>query len=224
MIKFYLGNERFILFLHDCSDPRRWDESITEIKYALDGLLEMKGTHCFIAFNKQDTLPPDTRDEVIRNLQGKVELATESYRNRCHVEIIEAPGLSGITGDGIEVLLAWIQQILSNKPAKMGSPTTPPKAIVSAQPPTKDELLKRIESAQAAADGVETFWAAFLKADLTTWDHFTHLRAGYLVMLEEVSAGKSILDCPETFLGHLANLKSTHPDRFRNTAHKYVHV
>ncbi|KAM0549767.1 hypothetical protein ACHAPJ_009205 [Fusarium lateritium] len=63
-----------------------------------------------------------------------------------------------------------------------------------------------------------------MDGSLSSWDHYTHLRAGYFVMHDCFSRGLGLLECANEFMAHLNRLREGNPERFRNTAHKTMTI
>jgi ubiquitin carboxyl-terminal hydrolase L3 len=91
------------------------------------------------------------------------------------------------------------------------------------QGPSEQELVERIKALNAASLGPDKFWGSFVRGELDSWDHYSHLRAGYFVMFEGMSRNASLLDCASHFLDYLKELREKNPERFRNTAHRYAY-
>ena len=88
--------------------------------------------------------------------------------------------------------------------------------------PNEEELIERIRKANTDRLNAQNFWESFMDGSLSSWDHYTHLRAGYFVMHDCFSRGLGLLECANEFMAHLNRLREGNPERFRNTAHKYV--
>ncbi|KAI1329163.1 ADP-ribosylation factor family-domain-containing protein [Xylariaceae sp. FL0255] len=226
LIEHYIDKDTFILFIHDCTDTERQDESILEMVFALERMIQKGAKHFWVLWNKQDALPPEKRENVVRNIKAAFEEAAEPYKNHCFFEVFGPPGLSGLTGNQTEAVLSRIKEVLlgqEHKSSKVDRDSQKTNAATKASwLPTTDELIKKINKLNEHAEDASTFWNKFLQADLRFWDHFTHLRAEYLVILETLSGGSSILDSADSFMAHLDRLRTAHPDRFRNTTHWFL--
>lgn len=222
-----MGKNRFMLYVHDCYDVDRVEESLEEFKFATEVMLKAGGKHLWVMINKQDLLPADQRDETVQNLRSRFMKVLEPFKDKCFVEVFDLPGLSAKSGHQLDQVLSRIRQIMLNEPSSSKPSSKPPPAESkefigpTPGPPTQDELVERVKKASLGVSSPDVFWKEFLSADITAWDHYTHLRAGYFVMLEGLSVGSSIMDCAEDFIQHLTRLRATNPDRFRNTTHRY---
>ena len=213
----------FMIYMHDGNDRDRLDESLEELHRAVEPLITNKGTHVFILFNKQDLIPESERKDRLDQLRTRFEEATNAYRDKINIDILDLPGLSISSGHRLEEALIHIQSaLLGDEKTKAmrqvkKSPAAPPI-------PTKAELIERIKLSSDAAESPEEFWVNFQEARLSLWDHYTHLRAGYFVIIEERSKGKNILEIGEEFVKHIDRLRTTNPDKFRNTTHRTMTI
>jgi hypothetical protein len=223
-----MGKDRFVLFVLDCHDHDRLEEGLEELRFATDLMIEAGGKHIWVMINKQDLLPEGQRDEIVQNQRERCIKVLEPFKDKCFTEVFDLPGLSSKSGYQLDKVLARLRQVMLNeKPKPKASLNSPPppaegkevKLAIPA-PPTRDELIERVKKAASDISSHDVFWKEFLSAEIPAWDHYTHLRAGYFVMLEGLSVGSSIMDCAEDFIEHLGRLRAAHPDRFRNTTHR----
>lgn len=63
-----------------------------------------------------------------------------------------------------------------------------------------------------------------MNGNIADWNHCSHLRAGYNLLLDALHVGTSILSCADEFLEHLQRLKSRDPGRFANTEHRTMTI
>ena len=174
--------------------------------------------HICVVMNKQDKLAPETRESVLQEKSELFENVLRPHKNSTECRVLQLPGLSAHTGERVYEILDEVHRMIAGK-GKTETPPAQPVPVV-AQEPTTEELMQRISLANSKMGSADEFWQAFLRADIESWDHHTHLRAGYAVLIEAFSRGDSVLRSAETFMDHLERLKSTNPDKFRNTAHK----
>ncbi|KAK5996942.1 ADP-ribosylation factor [Cladobotryum mycophilum] len=231
LIRHYIGNDRFIIFMHDCTDQTRLDEAIAEFRFALEAMTQVEGRHVWVLFNKQDMLPLADRERIINEHRQVYEATAFPYRQVCSVEFLDLPGFSATTGDRIHDLLPRINAVLNNEGKPVSKPDVksdarqdPPTKKEILQPPSREELVGRINDHLKEAGSAEDFLKLFESGDLPAWDHFTHLRAGYCVMLDCFANKRNIIACSDIFIEHLERLREKNPQRFRNTTHRTMTV
>ena len=174
-------------------------------------MISAKAHYIWILFNKQDLLPLETRTKTLSNLHRKFSTVMTKYDGKVLWNVVDQPGLSSVTGEGLHGVLDDISKTLlrdakSSKPLGVQEPA-PPKA------PSPEESKRRAEVANSTASNTGMFWQSFLQSDLLVWDHYNHLRAGYFILIDTLANGDGVLQCAETFLGHLERLKSLKPER-----------
>jgi ubiquitin carboxyl-terminal hydrolase L3 len=195
-----------------------------------DAALMMKtvGAHfMWILFNKQDLLPTEKGQAITADHRRLFETELSAHTPNLQWQFVDLPGFSAMTGDRCSELLDIIFDSTANGTRlNAGAPS----ATSSQQPtkpddkPTEAELLARIEREREGDITGDEFWNSFLSGEIVDWNHRCHLRAGFSLLLDALRNGKSILSCAEDFLEHLQRLKSTDPERFRNTEHRTMTV
>ena len=213
------------MFLHDCADrdPERLKFALEYLHMAVQMMSDTGSRYMWILFNKQDLLPPSERDTIVNDLRKRYESEIAQYRDKHIIKVMDTPGLSAVTGDQLDVVMDEIIGTLSNekKPSRSNPPPTNPDLNKG---PSDEELREQIRRANAISEEPNGFWESFLHGDLPAWDHFTHLRAGFFVMFDCFAKGCNIFQCSDGFMDHLARLRAKNPERFRNTAHRSVHL
>lgn len=229
-----------MIFMINCSDEDTAVEAMEEVKLNASEFADNGGTHLFVMLNKTDLLRGDNKEKRLEGVRDQVSKAVESLRERIYVEIMDLPELNCKTGKQLDTALARIKDVLDPHPdesiedepqikllkkKQMPFVDTEKPAVEPASPPTYQQLIGRIKDIAAIAEPDDNvFWNNFLTADLPTWDHYTHLRAGYFVVLEQTLLGADILGCADEFVKHLERLHTTRPDVFRNTTHRTMTV
>lgn len=215
--------DRFLIFIQSCDDldPDRIYYSLDYLRMGLSMMTDFEAKHMFILFNKQDLLPPDEREKVIKGLKIQIEAEIEPYKDKLDIKILDYPGLSALNGMQLHPAMDEIRQTLQPKRAAQDTKAEIEKR---GKGPSQDELLNQIRKANAESVDAGTFWKSFTDGSLESWDHYTHLRAGFFVMHDSFAQGLGLLECADAFLAHLNRLREGNPERFRNTAHKYVHI
>ncbi|KAG8667960.1 hypothetical protein FPOAC1_012802 [Fusarium poae] len=223
LTRHYMLNDRFIIFIQSCEDlePDRVEFSLEYLRMAM-GMMESFGAkNMFILFNKQDHLSPEEATKVVKDLKSQIEKEIKPYENKLDIRILEYPGLSALHGTHLYTAMEEIRTTL-----KHGKPTQNIRAEIEQREkgPSKDELINRIRQENAQSVDAQTFWKSFLDGGLESWDHYTHLRAGFFVMRDCFARGLGLLDCADEFMAHLDRLREGNPERFRNTAHRTMTI
>ncbi|SPJ81497.1 probable ubiquitin thiolesterase L3 [Fusarium torulosum] len=223
LIRHYMHKDRFIIFIQGCDDldPDRIEFSLEYLRMGMQMMLEFEAKHMFILFNKQDLLPPEEREKVVKGLKIQIEAEIKPYNAQLDIRILDYPGLSALSGMQLHPVMDEIRQTLQPKRAAQKT-----KAEIEKREkgPSQDELLNQIRKAIAESVDAETFWKFFMDGSLESWDHYTHLRAGFFVMHDSFAQGLGLLECADAFMAHLNRLREGNPERFRNTAHKTMTI
>jgi hypothetical protein len=221
LIRHYMAKDRFLIFIQSCTDtdPDRIEFSLEYLRMGMEMMLEYEAKHMFIIFNKQDLLSEEERPKVVKDLKSRIEAEIKPYANKLDIKILDYPGLSALWGGQVHKAMDEIRKTLKpKKPAK----DTKAEIEQREKGPSEEELRNRVRTANAESADAKTFWESFLDGNLEEWDHYTHLRAGFFVMHDSFSKGFGLLECADEFMKHLNRLREGNPERFRNTAHKYV--
>ncbi|CAJ0541337.1 Ff.00g080000.m01.CDS01 [Fusarium sp. VM40] len=223
LIRHYMLKDRFLIFIQSCDDldPDRIYYSLDYLRMGLSMMTDFEAKHMFILFNKQDLLPPDEREKVIKGLKIQIEAEIEPYKDKLDIKILDYPGLSALNGMQLHPAMDEIRQTLQPKRAAQDTKAEIEKR---GKGPSQDELLNQIRKANAESVDAGTFWKSFTDGSLESWDHYTHLRAGFFVMHDSFAQGLGLLECADAFLAHLNRLREGNPERFRNTAHKTMTI
>lgn len=225
LIRHYMSANNFLIFVHDVTEyAERVEDSIIYLKQVLNWMTDLDCKYMWIIFNKQDALAPAESESIVSNLRQRFESEVAQYRDKVIINVMDTPGLSGRTGEQLDTVMTDIISTLQNEKKKTPTPTattTMPKNP-ELQGPSEKELMDRIRQANQVSDSPDAFWTAFLAGDLHAWDHYSHLRAGFFVMYDCFARGFDVFDTADEFLSHLKRLREQQPERFRNTAHRYV--
>ncbi|KAH7134614.1 hypothetical protein B0J13DRAFT_641189 [Dactylonectria estremocensis] len=220
LIRHYIVKERFLVFLHDCSDAERLEDSIEQLRMALRWMSELGCRHMWILLNKQDLLPASERQSIVDGIRSRFESEVSTYRDNHRIMVVDLPGLSAASGAQLDVVVKEIRDTLKQTSQK----TTYAQVEEPERATDEKDLVERVKQANAQADDPDHFWESFVQGDLESWDHYAHLRAGYFVLFEGLSKGSSLLDCAGDFLGRLKELRQKNPSKFRNTAHRTMTI
>lgn len=219
LIRHYITPDKFILFVHDCTDPDRLDYSLEQLHAGAQWMVDAGCRYMWVLFNKQDLLPPGERDSIVNGLRARFESELSPYKHSFCAKIMDTPGLSAATGEQLDEAMRDVRETLQKIP-KRPAQKKQDEVAKAEQGPSEQELIERIKMLSAESLGPDEFWQAFVKGELEAWDHYNHLRAGYFVMFEGMSRRASLLECAGHFLDYLATLREKNPERFRNTAHR----
>lgn len=224
LVRHYFRPGRFVLFFHNCTEVEgaRLDFSLTYFRDAVAMMREMGVTHVWVLLTKQDLVPDAERPAIVQRLRAIFGAEIPQYKSTPAIRIIDTPGLSALSSQQMHAVLDQVKQTLDDE--KRTGPPVAQSITLAAQKSSDDELLNGVKEASAEQPSSEVFWRDFISGKLSTWGHYAHLRSGYFVMLQALAENRNIMDCADTFLEHLARLRDLNPQRFRNTAHRYVRM
>ncbi|KAI5464985.1 hypothetical protein BGZ63DRAFT_350120 [Mariannaea sp. PMI_226] len=223
LIRHYIVKDRFIVFIHDCHDAERLDYSLEHLHAGAQWMIDAGCRYMWVLFNKQDLLPPAERESIVGGLRTRFEAELKQYQDKISVKIMDTPGLSAVSGDQLDVVMNDIRDTLQGT-SKSSQKSTKDQVAKLEQGPSEMELVERIKVANQNSIGPDQFWKSFMSGDLDSWDHYSHLRAGFFVLIEGLSKGARLLECATNFLEQLNTLRQKNPERFRNTAHKTMTI
>ncbi|KAL2837003.1 hypothetical protein BJY01DRAFT_251701 [Aspergillus pseudoustus] len=173
-----------VIWLHDCT---RNDEGLPDsFERVVD---EMAGRGCrflWIGLNKQDDAAVDA--ETVQEARAMYEEVLSKYSKDDSVITwkIFTHKLSGKTGEGAIEILDELHNTVRRVNLEEEMTPAPPK---EEKPPIEEnvspQLLRRRLEAHIRRDTLDpdAFWAAFMAGDLPEWNHYTHLRAIYFLIL-----------------------------------------
>lgn len=222
--KHFLDDISFVLFLIDLNDEDRLAEAAEELAlfYRMVKNKEHDSSHFFIIFTKEDLLPKPNREKAIANATSRIKTSLQPHLvDTLPLHFLNTPNLNLRTATNLNPALSHIKTLLSPSP-----PHPPPSFINPSShpptplPPSHTDLLSLIHTHNSTAEPSDAiFWDGFLTAKLPAWDHYAHLRAGYLVLLRQRERGGGVREAVEEFMGHLERLRGVEPERFGKTGH-----
>lgn len=184
-------------------------------------MLDVGYRSLWVILNKQDSLSAQSVEDLRLIYDKKLK---EIFDDPVNCRVIDY-SVSGKTGEGVKEVMDDLHDFVGGI-EKGHHQQRMPKHIASNQfqkeQISEDHDFKvRIEE-EGSRDHMDSqkFWHSFLGANLTNWDHRSHLKSGFIVTLESIKEGKNVFDMAETFLGHLKRLRTMKPDLFRNTEHR----
>ena len=230
-----LRDEKFFLFLIDLNDEDRFAEAAEEMLYFYKITKIPDGSHFFVLFSKEDLLSKDEKERRLTYLRSRIGAAMKSCSMKIHLDIMETYMLDVRTGKGLNAALAHIRQVVSGdtpseekekqEKEKEEQFVDEKKPAPTPSPPTRAQLIERIKQNSAATPQDDAaFWQDFTAARIPAWNHYTHLRAGYIILLEQTELGNVIFAAADAFATHLVRLQTTAPERFRNTSHRTMTI
>lgn len=202
-----------ILWVHDCSDLDRRAESVEAFQTCLRLFQVKNPPFVWVLLNKLDLVPENEREAKVARLREEFEAIMAPYTSQFEAQVKDMPRLNAHSGDQVPALKQAIEEKL-NIPVKNRT-----QAQLALQAPTREILLQRVQEANDAAIASDEFWASFTSATINKWDHYTHLRAGYMVMLESAARGTGMLSCADYFLTHVVRLREANPVKFSRAPH-----
>lgn len=222
--KHFLDDISFVLFLIDLNDEDRLAEAAEELAlfYRMVKNKEHDNSHFFIIFTKEDLLPKPNREKAIANATSRIKTSLQPHLvDTLPLHFLNTPNLNLRTATNLNPALSHVKTLLSPSP-----PHPPPSFINPSShpptplPPSHTDLLSLIHTHNSTAEPSDAiFWDGFLTAKLPAWDHYAHLRAGYLVLLRQRERGGGVREAVEEFMGHLERLRGVEPERFGKTGH-----
>ncbi|GKT71798.1 ADP-ribosylation factor [Colletotrichum tofieldiae] len=176
----------------------------------------------WILLNKQDLVPDARREQYVDKARRGLASVTARWAGDWTVRIVDTPGLSAHTNDGMQAVVDEIAVFLKNREG-----TGPLRhAIEKVQDPQGSVPLDhklseaRILETNEAAPSSDAFWRSILDCTIESWDHYNHLRAGYFVMLEAADAGKGMVACSDMFVLLLKRLREADSKKFPKSPHR----
>ncbi|OCK74635.1 hypothetical protein K432DRAFT_447191 [Lepidopterella palustris CBS 459.81] len=228
LLRHYFENTQALLFFHDVSLAQsEMDQSFDWlVSHVNDFLrLEDKHVHVFAVLTKQDLLPDDKREEIVKRESNRVEawLLGKSISGEINYKVFDTLGFNVLEDRFIWNIYDEMTAIMVGK-TQATAPSTI-EASNTQKRPTKAELIQRIKQDRKEDIGsAEAFWTAFTSAKLQTWNHRNHLRAGYIILLHCLRRFESVYEAADLFMEHLERLRESEPNRFRNTAHRTMTI
>jgi hypothetical protein len=214
------------LFVHSCAETgSRINDSIEVLHDNIGMMRDLGSKFIWILLNKQDLIPEEQRASVVDGLRRRFEQELSQYDNTNIVwTVVDLPGFSALTGDRVSDLIESIEATIDNYEKNWQKQEPLSLTAPVAERPSSSELVERILKDGIGEVDASAFWSAFLTCEIQEWNHRTHVRAGYVSLLETFKERKGIFDAAEIFLGHLRRLKEVDPGRFRNTEHRTMTV
>ena len=228
-----------MLFMVDVTDQDRLVEAREELHTLAKTMVVKGGKYIFILLNKQDSLEPYDLEHRTRKVKEEIAKGLDDLPEYAYVEFLDTPGLNVKTGKGLDAALRRVKLVLQGKsmdpnhPSPTKDPTSEPQIFTDAEktslpppptPPTRASLIAKVKTLTAVAEQDDSrFWTQFLTADIDVWDHYTHLRAGYFILISQPpspSTLSSVAAATDAFMSHLSRLHAARPEKFRNTAHR----
>lgn len=218
LYRHYYLNTEAIIFFHDCTDESRLEEALR----LLEDTAKAEDLHAvpiLVLLNKQDRLHGEKGEAIVAHAKAGFESLSARLSRKAPIKVLDCPGFSGTKMENPHIALDEVAAMITSQSPGKDKTAKLEKALGSDGMSDKDR-------AKSMADGddlsPEAFWTAFEDGSLAPWNHYNHLKAGFLVLIGALEKGQSVLTAAETFIGHLERLRANNPERFRNTTHRYV--
>lgn len=214
----------FMLFVVDLSDLDRFVEAQEELCQIAGKFKSKDGPgRVFVLINKQDLLEREEREKRVEEFKKSIMKSMASaFGDKLCVEVLDTPGLSTRSGKGLNNVMMRIKRELSgglNEREEQFVNGEKPAPVPA--PPSREQLVERVREYSAVTEpDDDVFWETFLSAKILNWDHYTHLRAGYFILTQQLHKGNDVSAATEDFLKHLERLQTQRPDKFNNRAHR----
>ncbi|KAJ3485155.1 hypothetical protein NLJ89_g11923 [Agrocybe chaxingu] len=187
MIRFYVENTDALIWLVDCNDRERFEESIEEFKRISSGLngsggVKKKTVPILILANKSDLPGAMTLDEVRLGFAKATSGQLVSVFKTTLVN--PSPDLKST---GLLEAFDWFRLALEISKSGPSSPLPSGKlAKLEAHNPGEASSLAQklgswLEKAETDVSS-EEFLEKFRSFSLPSWDHYTHIRIAYVVL------------------------------------------
>jgi GTPase SAR1 family protein len=220
------GPDNLYLFLIDITDSARADEALHDLAFLLRSA---EAKYVAVVFNKCDLKPwedPEVQ-EVVARVKEVVQLYKSDVKFQCDV-YDDLTKFSVATGEQTDVLLDRLAHVAAAKKKNVHQSLVAKKQQPIANPepprPSKEELLEKIHLSHANSMlPPAEFMSQMVAGELENWDHRSHLRAGFLTLLECLHKKSVVVDATDLFLDRLDRMLKSAPGKFRNTSHRYVH-
>jgi hypothetical protein len=222
----YITSATHTLYIHSCADTDRLEMSIEGMHINAGQLLDEGAKNFFVVMNKQDLIPFGDRKSTVSELRQRFEHELSRYNGKLNWKICDVPGFSAASGVGLYEALDIIHTSIQS--GHRDEPLRKAKELESKNPAREQsseaDLTARIVKEGGEEADATNFWDQFLTGEIPEWNHRSHLRAGYFILLDTLLQGKRIFETAEIFLDHLRRLKELKPDRFRNTEHRTMTI
>ncbi|KAE8363160.1 hypothetical protein BDV27DRAFT_159065 [Aspergillus caelatus] len=229
-IHHYLQGTDVALFIHNC-DPQQL-EPIYDFHYFLNFVHKYDCKHLWILLNKQDTLPPESAPLIVEGLRKKYEKEMAGYEHQLSWRILDHK-LSAKTGEGVQEILHQLHSsanlLLRTRPKPQPQPRAEP--VRDSEPKVVPDIPEDTISSPSQSKPIDNqtsqgsvnpqaFWNSFVTGDIPVWDHHTHLKVTYILVLEYTKRKRSTFAMADTMFAHLRRLRNCQPEKFKNRPHR----
>lgn len=228
-----MTSETIVWYVHDCSASM----TLMWIKEYVKAMEKKGAKYLWVILSQQDKLPVEGNERA--NAVTKHKEALLAYLQEAAASagiswfIVNEPGFNaqeakyvlpfvkGVTRTLLDTMNSGSQKAATRSFDKAAGKQ---QTLALREKALGDEALRsRLEQVEkgegVGLQDVDLFWEHFMQGQLTSWSHVDHLEAGYLVLLRSMEQKHGLLKTASKFLEHLARLRETKPDIFRNTAH-----
>ncbi|KAG0126849.1 ADP-ribosylation factor family-domain-containing protein [Tuber indicum] len=229
LIRHYMAPGHSVLFLVNTSecirDAERYKDTIDELTAQVTGSVRGGVVFILVAFSKQDLLTEAQHIQetaVKQHVRETMDALLPVGAQKGLFSVMSA-GFSSDEGSGVEELL---DALMAGVKRNNVNPTIPEPGS------TVEPVHKPItEHANDPYVGLapERFFGMMESASFPLWDHRSHVRGGFYVLIKGLGSGLSLWDAVEDFLNILEKMLATDTARaqvegterkFRNTVHR----
>lgn len=226
LTKHYMTGMDFLVYVVDVNDDERQVLVEKEIASLSKVMTEHGTSELWILFNKQDLIESEKRREHVEAKCDALRNVVSEHKEAGHnVHMFNLDGFSALNPNHVDQFWTSVQQRLRdpnlgrNKPREVEAPEP------ELRPLTQAELEACVKKElQDDRINLKLFWEQWLTSDIEVWDHYTYLKAGYFVLLDNLAAGRTVLGSSEEFLGQLARLQKANSEKVRYTDHKTMTI
>ncbi|KAL2816561.1 hypothetical protein BJX63DRAFT_139192 [Aspergillus granulosus] len=183
-----------VLWLHDCT---RNDEGLPDtFEQVADEMVRRGCRFLWVGLNKQDD--SSVNEKIVQEARQMYGKALLKYKGDLTWKIFPHK-LSGKTGEGtIELLDEFhdtVRKVNLMEWNKVTQEMITPNPQLPQEPRPEEDLsteqlhTRLQEHIQQDALDADAFWTGFLKGELPKWNHYTHLRAVYFLILNSERKG-----------------------------------
>ncbi|KAL3455593.1 hypothetical protein BJX64DRAFT_294895 [Aspergillus heterothallicus] len=173
-----------VLWLHDCTE--NGEGILDSLRQVADEMVRRGCRFLWVGLNKQDDASVDAK--TVTDARELYQQALEKYKGSI-TWMIFTHKLSGKTGEGVVEVLdelhSTVRRVKLEEAPKHTRETSPgPSQEAPVEELSLEQLQRRLEQ-HIRNDTLDpdAFWKAFTAGNLQEWNHYTHLRAAYFLIL-----------------------------------------
>ncbi|KAL3471614.1 hypothetical protein BJX99DRAFT_250326 [Aspergillus californicus] len=210
-IRQMLSPETLVVWLHDCGRETKLSGMFSLV---LEEMAKAGCRYIWVVCNKQD-LPGSERkvQEAQQMYQLQFVLLKGELRGRFLTNNVSAKTGMGVY-EVLEELQLAVRKVNLGSSKRLEEPANQSEREIKMEPePVKDTTSVVEEEISQDTLEPDIFWERFLSGDLPAWNHYTFIKAGYIVVLE-AGKGQTAFDIADTFQAHMDRLRESSPELF----------